>query len=126
MSPPVPPISIISDFIANVREITGIKSFVVIGNFSEPSQLNPYSGHTVLAASTQTGKLGKSVVEAGNPFGGSKTVSSSGIQDGTSGNVSNGFSILQADDLGAAARLVKVPGIHQRIRRRLRVWIMPD
>jgi hypothetical protein len=53
------------------------------------------------------GKLGGSVVEPGNPFGGSKTVSSSGIQDGTSGNVSNGFSILQAADLAAAAKLVR-------------------
>jgi hypothetical protein len=53
------------------------------------------------------GKLGGSVVEAGAPFGGSKTVTSSGIQDGTSGNVSNGYSILQAADLAAAAKLVK-------------------
>ena len=53
------------------------------------------------------GKLGGAVVEPGNPFGGSKTVTASGIQDGTSGNVSNGYSILQAADLAAAARLVK-------------------
>jgi hypothetical protein len=53
------------------------------------------------------GKLGGAVVEPGNPFGGSKTVTSTGIQDGTSGNVSNGYSILQAADLGAAAKLVK-------------------
>jgi hypothetical protein len=51
--------------------------------------------------------LGKSVVEAGAPFGGSKTVSSSGVQDGTAGNVSNGYSVVQADDLAAAAKLVK-------------------
>jgi hypothetical protein len=51
--------------------------------------------------------LGKSVVEAGAPFGASKTVSSSGIQDGGSGNVSNGYSVVQADDLAGAARLVK-------------------
>jgi hypothetical protein len=51
--------------------------------------------------------LGKSVIEAGAPFGGSKTVSSSGVQDGTAGNVSNGYSVLQADDLAAAAKLVK-------------------
>ena len=53
------------------------------------------------------GKLGGAVVEPGNPFGGSKTVTSSGIQDGTSGNVSNGYSIFQAADLAAAARLVR-------------------
>ena len=51
--------------------------------------------------------LGKSVVEAGAPFGGSKTLSGSGVQDGASGNVSNGYSIVQADDLAGAARLVK-------------------
>ncbi|HYW82521.1 MAG TPA: hypothetical protein VFB30_04660 [Spirochaetia bacterium] len=53
------------------------------------------------------GKLGGAVVEAGAPFGGSKTVTSSGVQDGTSGNVSNGYSVLQAADLNAAAKLVK-------------------
>ncbi len=51
--------------------------------------------------------LGKSVVEAGAPFGKSKTVTSSGVQDGTAGNVSNGYSVVQADDLAGAAKLVK-------------------
>ena len=51
--------------------------------------------------------LGKSVVEAGAPFAGSKTVTSSGVQDGAGGNVSNGYSVVEAADVGAAARLVK-------------------
>ncbi|HVP19153.1 MAG TPA: hypothetical protein VMU36_09165 [Spirochaetia bacterium] len=53
------------------------------------------------------GKLGSVVVEAGAPFGGSKTLSASGIRDGSDGNVSNGYSILQADDLGGAAKILK-------------------
>ena len=53
------------------------------------------------------GKLGGAVVEAGAPFGGSKSVSRSGVQEGSGGNVSNGYSVLQADDLAAAARLVR-------------------
>ena len=52
-------------------------------------------------------KLGDKVVEAGAPFGGSKSVNGSGVQDGASGNISNGYSILQANDLAAAAGIVK-------------------
>ena len=52
------------------------------------------------------GKLGKAVVEAGAPFGKSRTVSPSGTQDGGGGNISNGYSVVEAADLGAAAKLV--------------------
>jgi hypothetical protein len=56
--------------------------------------------------------LGKSIVETGAPFGGSKTLSNSGTQDGNGGLAANGYTIFQADDLDAAARLVKdCPGI---------------
>ncbi len=51
-------------------------------------------------------KLGSSVADMGAAFGKSKTVTSSGVQDGGSGNVSNGYSIVQADNLAAAAKLV--------------------
>ena len=51
--------------------------------------------------------LGASVSEVGAPFGNAKTVSGSGIQDGPSENVSNGYSIIEAENLGAAAKLVK-------------------
>ena len=53
------------------------------------------------------GKLGSAVVEAGAPVGGSMVVSASGVQEGTGGNISNGYSILQADDLAGAAKIVK-------------------
>jgi hypothetical protein len=53
------------------------------------------------------GKLGSSVVEAGAPVGGSKVVSGTGVQDGTGGNISNGYSVLQADDLAGAAKILK-------------------
>jgi hypothetical protein len=51
--------------------------------------------------------LGKSVVEAGAPFAGSRTVTKSGVQSGASGNVSNGYSLVEAADVGAAAALLK-------------------
>lgn len=51
--------------------------------------------------------LGAAVVDAGAPFGASKTVGSVGIQEGAGGNVSNGYSIVQAASLAAAATLVK-------------------
>ena len=53
------------------------------------------------------GKLGGAVVQAGAPFGGSRVVSASGVQEGTGGNISNGYSIFQADDLAGAARISK-------------------
>ena len=53
------------------------------------------------------GTLGSAVVEAGAPVGGAKVVSASGTQDGAGGNISNGYSILQADDLSGAAKIVK-------------------
>jgi hypothetical protein len=53
------------------------------------------------------GKLGSAVVEAGAPCGASKVVSGSGVQDGSGGNISNGYSILQANDLAGAAGMLK-------------------
>jgi hypothetical protein len=46
-------------------------------------------------------KLGKTLVDGGKPFGQGKTVTSSGVRDGA--NASNGYSIIQADNLSAAA-----------------------
>jgi hypothetical protein len=51
--------------------------------------------------------LGKAVVEMGAPFAKSRTVTSSGVQEGTGGNVSNGYSFVEAADVGAAAKLLK-------------------
>ena len=59
-------------------------------------------------------RLGKSIVEMGAPFAGSKTLSSSGTKDGNRGLALNGYTIFQANDLDAAAKLVKdCPGISE-------------
>lgn len=53
------------------------------------------------------GGLGDAVVDAGNPFGPAATVATDGsVSDGGSSHLS-GYSILQADSLGAATALVK-------------------
>ena len=58
--------------------------------------------------------LGKSIVEMGAPFARSKTLSSSGAQDGNGGLALNGYTIFQANDLDAASQLVKdCPGISE-------------
>jgi hypothetical protein len=50
------------------------------------------------------GTLGQAVVDAGNPFGASTSVSA----DGSGGQGSlTGYSVLAADDLAAAAELAK-------------------
>ncbi len=50
-------------------------------------------------------KLGKTIVDAGKPFGQGKTVTSSGIRDGA--HASNGYTIIQADNLSAAATIAR-------------------
>ena len=52
------------------------------------------------------GKLGGAIVEPGNPFGPSKSVSSSGVSDGA-GSSLTGFTVLKADSLADAATLAK-------------------
>ncbi len=52
------------------------------------------------------GGLGSAVVDAGNPFGGSSTVTSGGVTDGSSSGI-NGYSIVTAGDLAAAAQMAK-------------------
>lgn len=52
------------------------------------------------------GGLGSAVVDAGNPFGGSSTVTSGGVSDGSSSGI-NGYSIVTAGDLAAAAEMAK-------------------
>ena len=43
---------------------------------------------------------------AGAPFAASKTVEASGTHDGDGGNISNGYSIVEAADLEAVAKLL--------------------
>jgi hypothetical protein len=85
-----------------------MKKFVVLYSGGK-APATPQEGEASMKAWTKWFEgLGKSVVEAGLPFGaGAKTVSSSGVQDGASGNISNGYSVFQAADLGAAVKLAK-------------------
>jgi hypothetical protein len=56
----------------------------------------------------------KSIVEMGAPFAGSKTLSKSGAQDGNGGLALTGYTVFQANDLAAAAKLAKdCPGISE-------------
>lgn len=53
------------------------------------------------------GGLGESIVDAGNPFGGAKTVAADGsVSDGGSSDLT-GYSILKADDLDGAVAFAK-------------------
>jgi hypothetical protein len=62
----------------------------------------------VLAAwNSWYGSLGPAVVDGGNPFGPSTTVAPDGtVRDGGAAGLT-GYTILQADDLGAATELAK-------------------
>ena len=52
------------------------------------------------------GGMGSAVVDPGNPFGGSSTVTESGVSEGSSSGI-NGYSILSAADLAGAVELAK-------------------
>jgi len=53
------------------------------------------------------GSLGQAVVDGGNPFGPSATVTDAGsVSDGASASLS-GYSVLSADSLSAASELAK-------------------
>ena len=52
------------------------------------------------------GQLGGAVVDMGAPVGASSTVSSGGVSDGGASQLT-GFSVLQADSLGAANELAQ-------------------
>jgi hypothetical protein len=52
------------------------------------------------------GGLGSAVVDPGNPFGGSSTVTGSGVSEGSSSGI-NGYSILSAGDLAGAVDMAK-------------------
>src|SRR5688572_13345254 len=51
------------------------------------------------------GRMGKSLADFGNPTGKEKTVTKDGAKDGFSGERINGYSIVEADDIEAAAKL---------------------
>jgi hypothetical protein len=50
--------------------------------------------------------MGAAVVDAGNPFGGSSTVTAAGVADGSQSGV-NGYSIVTASDLSGACEMAK-------------------
>jgi len=56
---------------------------------------------------TWMGGLGGSVVNPGWPMGRPKTVSASGVSDGTVASRLTGFSIVKADSIDAAVAMVK-------------------
>ncbi len=51
--------------------------------------------------------LGKSLVNRGTPLGNAKTVSANGVTDGGGENPLMGYSILNADNLDAAVKMVE-------------------
>jgi hypothetical protein len=52
------------------------------------------------------GKTGPALVDPGAPIGAARTVSSSGAKDGVADGPFNGWSVVEAADLNAAAKLL--------------------
>jgi hypothetical protein len=53
------------------------------------------------------GKLGKSLVDGGNPTGASKTIAANGSVSSGAANGASGYSVISADSLDAAVALAK-------------------
>lgn len=52
-------------------------------------------------------QVGSALVDPGAPLGSSAVVSSQGVADGAAEGPAGGYSILEADDLAAAAELLR-------------------
>ena len=52
-------------------------------------------------------QVGSALVDPGAPLGGSAVVSREGVADGLAEGPAGGYSILEADDLAAAAELLR-------------------
>jgi hypothetical protein len=52
-------------------------------------------------------QTGSALVDPGAPLGGSAVVAADGVADGVADGPAGGYSILEADDLAAAAELVR-------------------
>lgn len=53
------------------------------------------------------GQLGEAIVDGGNPFAGSSTVSGGGNVSDGAGSMLTGYSVLKADSLASATELAK-------------------
>jgi hypothetical protein len=51
-------------------------------------------------------QTGKALVDPGAPLGSPKTVSSTSVTDGPAGGPFGGYSVIEADDIDAATKLV--------------------
>lgn len=81
--------------------------YVLIYSGGGPMPQTDAEREAVMSAWTRWfGGLGSAVVDAGNPFGSSSTVTANGVSDGTSSGA-NGYSVLEATDLPAAADMAK-------------------
>ncbi len=54
------------------------------------------------------GQVGKSMIDVGNPAGGSRTVAANGSVSATNGNAASGYSIIEAPDLDGALNAAKM------------------
>ena len=54
------------------------------------------------------GKTGSALVDPGAPVGATRTISSHGPKDGLAEGPFNGWSVIEADDLNSAAKLLGI------------------
>lgn len=69
---------------------------------------SPEEGAKVMAAwGAWFETLGDAIVDGGGPVGMSKTVTADGVSDGGGANPLSGYSVVNADNLDAAAEMAK-------------------
>ncbi|TMM52547.1 YciI family protein [Sulfitobacter sabulilitoris] len=68
----------------------------------------PEEGERVMAEWTDWfSKMGKAVVDPGNPVGMSKTVTAKGVRDDGGANPLSGYTVVSAPDIDAAVKMAK-------------------
>lgn len=82
-------------------------NFVLVYKGGRPPKGDKEAQAAMSAWGQWFGTLGQAVVDGGNPFGPSKTVSSGGaVKEGAASSLT-GYSVLRADNLAAATKLAK-------------------
>ena len=90
-------------------EVTGMAKYVLLYSGGSMGATQADQQKQMQAWGSWFGKLGKSLVDGGNPFSDKvKTVASNGsAKDGAAGQRATGYSIVEANSVDAAAELAK-------------------
>jgi hypothetical protein len=86
---------------------SGVANYVLVYKGGGMPETEAQRQQVMAAWGQWFGSLGQDMVDGGNPFAGSKSISSDGTVDGPGGSALTGYSIIKADSLDQAAQRAK-------------------